>query len=75
MAHNHSKKFSKAYLSTTVALAIGTKVSLGSLVLNHIYKGMNDLVTLENGNLNRMAKGSIGMVQIWLTVWYTSTFE
>lgn len=35
-SYNQSKKVTKAYLSIIVAITIGTKVALGSLVLSHI---------------------------------------
>lgn len=49
---NQSKKATKVYLSTAVAVAIGTEFVLCSFVLSHIYKGMNDLTFMENGKLN-----------------------
>lgn len=59
LAYNGSKKVYKAYLITVVVIAMKKKVSLGAFVLNHFYKGMNDLITLKNGKLNEMAKGRI----------------
>lgn len=59
---NQSKKVTKIYLSTVVTIVIGAKVSLASFVLSHIFKGMNDLVFMEDGKLNGTARGLIWMV-------------
>lgn len=75
MAYNYFNKVSKAYLGTLVTLANKTKVSLGTLILNHFYKGMNELIILENGKQNGMAKGPIWMVHVRLTVYYGSLFN
>lgn len=65
----------KAYLSMTVALAIGHDIALGSFVLNHIYKEMNDLITFNSGKLNGTTRGQIRMVHIWITVYCPNIFD
>lgn len=55
------------YLSMAIVLAISTEIGLGSSMLNHIYKGSNDLLTFENGKLN-------GMVQVWLVAYNSYIF-
>lgn len=59
LSYNYSKKVTKIYLSMAIALTIGTKVALGTFMLSHIYKGMNDLISFENGRLNGIAWGPI----------------
>lgn len=72
---NCSKKVTKAYLSAAIALATKKDVFLGAFVLNHIYKGMNDLKTFEDGKLNGTTKGSIWMVHIQLVAYYSNIFN
>lgn len=52
---SHSKKVKKMHVRATIALAMRTEVSLGSFVLNHIYKGMNDLISFDNDRLKGTA--------------------
>lgn len=59
---NRSKNVSKVYLGIVMALATGVELALGSLILSHIYKRLNDLITMENEKLNRTARGQIWMV-------------
>lgn len=72
---NHSKKVTKMYLSMTVALASEVEVFLGTFVLSHIYKGMNDLTSFENGKLNGTAQGPIWMVQFSLKAYCSDVFD
>lgn len=53
---NRSKKVIKAYLGITMVIITGANVSLGSFILNYIFKGMYDLTFMENGKLNGIAR-------------------
>lgn len=48
-----------------MALAIDKDVKLGPFVLNHIYKGMNDLTFMDGAKLSCITRGHIWMGQIW----------
>lgn len=56
-------------------LAIGIEVTLGSLILSHIYKGLNDLTTMKSRKLSRTVRGPIWMVQVWLVAYYLDIFD
>lgn len=57
-----------------MTLATDVEVTLESLVLCHIYKGLNDLITIENGKLNGTVRVPISMVHIWLVTYYLDFF-
>lgn len=61
---NHFKKVTRPYLGVT--MAISKNVLLGPFILNHIFKGMNDLTFLDNGKLSGTTWGPIWIVLIWL---------
>lgn len=69
---NRSKKVSKVYLGTTVALATSVELTLRSLILSHIYKDLNGLITIKNKKLNRTARSLIWMAQIWLVAYHSN---
>lgn len=60
----------KANLSIVVAIVTGAKVSLCSFVLSPIFRGINDLLFMEDGKLNGTTHGPIWMVQIWLLTYH-----
>lgn len=62
ISRNHSKKVTQAYLSVVVTLATREDLSLGAFILNHIYKGINDLKNFEDGKLNGTINRPIWMV-------------
>lgn len=57
---NRLKKVTRPYLDIVVALATGQNVALGPFVLNHIFKGMNDLTFIENDKLSGTTRGLFG---------------
>lgn len=61
----------ESYLGRVVALATGMEIALGSHVLSHIFKGMNDLITMKNGKLNRTARDQFR----WLKFGYLHIFH
>lgn len=51
-------------MSMAIALAIGREIPLGPFVLNHNFKGINDVVTFKKDKLNGTIKGPIWIVGI-----------
>lgn len=64
IAYYGSKKFIKAYFGLVVALHQETEVVMGLFVLAHIFRGMNDLIALEDDDHSWLARGLIWMMQI-----------
>lgn len=57
------KKVINAHLGLAVALHLEMEVAMGAFVLSHIFRGMDDLVSLEYDEPSRTARGFIWMVQ------------
>lgn len=56
-----SKKVIKAYLGLVATLHYEMEVIVSLFVLSHIFKGINDLVALEDDEPSKAARGSIWM--------------
>lgn len=51
------------------------EMAMGLFVLSHIFRGVDDLVSLEDDEPSRTTKGPIWMVQVWLTAYFPKLFN
>lgn len=64
IAYYRSKKIIRVYLGLAVALHKEEKVVMGPFVLCHMYKGLHDVVILEEDESSRTIRDPIWLVQL-----------